>query len=99
MTDHDGTLDTWVARYATHARLLRLGIKVEPPRLPRSRSLRRELERAAANDHHIRVALDAAKAAAARKRRNLTVDDDWPGVKTGVIRRYFGPDVTGIHIR
>jgi hypothetical protein len=90
MNAHDGTLDTWVARYATHARLLRLGIKVEPPRLPRSRSLRRELERAAANDHHIRSALDAAKAAA-RKPRNPTVDDDWPGVKSGRIVRYFGP--------
>ena len=93
MTDHDGTLDTWVAHYTTHARLLRLGIKVEPPRLPRSRSLRRELERAAANDHHIRVALDAAKV---RKPRN---PDDWPGVKSGRIVRYFGPDVTGIRIR
>jgi hypothetical protein len=36
-----------------------------------------------------------------RKRRlpRATVDDDWPGVKSGRIVRYFGPDVTGIRIR
>jgi hypothetical protein len=80
-----GELERWASHLRTHGRCLKLGIPLEPLALPRSRTLRRELEREAAKDHRVRVALDQAKSAAARKRRNP--DDDGLGVKT--IGRYF----------
>lgn len=66
----------WAARFRQWHRLSKL-VRVEPPTLPRKRSLLRALEREAGNDHRIRAALDAATARAHEK--------------PGLIRRFVDP--------
>jgi hypothetical protein len=48
-----------VASFRLHGRVSRL-VPLEPLRLPRSPRVRRQLERAAEDDHHVKRALDAA---------------------------------------
>jgi hypothetical protein len=64
-------LERWASRLRTYGRCVKLGVPLKPPALPRSRTLLRELEREAAKDHRIRLALDQAKDAAASKPRTI----------------------------
>ena len=51
-----------------HGRALKLGVMLAPPSLPRSKRMRQALEEEAANDHRIRIALDAGLAAEKKTR-------------------------------
>ena len=62
-TNYALELDRWFAFLRDHGRVMKLGVPVAPPSLPRSRRLRRMLEQEAASDHRVRVALDAGLAA------------------------------------
>jgi hypothetical protein len=61
-SDLQRTLD----QFRTHGRLAQLGVRVTPPRLPRSRRDRAELEAAADRDPRVRAGLDAARQAERR---------------------------------
>ena len=75
MTDVE--LADWITSLRQWGRVSKL-VRLEPPALPRSRRLRRELEREAETDPRVRRALDAAIAA--------------EHAKPTVIRRYFRLD-------
>jgi hypothetical protein len=67
--DREDDLTRWTNHLRTHGRVLRLGVPLEPPRLPRDRQLRRLLEVEARGDARIRLALDTALAAESKKKR------------------------------
>ena len=50
-TNYALELDRWFAFLRDHGRVMKLGVPVAPPSLPRSRRLRRMLEQEAASDH------------------------------------------------
>jgi hypothetical protein len=61
----------------TWGRCAKLGIPLEPPRLPRSRKLRSAVEQAAETDTRVRLALDEIERAERER--------------PGVIHRHVGP--------
>ena len=62
----DARTDAIAAQFRTAGFALRLGLRVKPASLPRSRRARRHLEQHAQHDIHVRRALDHAKRAAAK---------------------------------
>lgn len=66
---HHQELDQLTNYLRAHGRALKLGVPLKPPFLPRSKRMRQALEEEAANDHRIRIAIDAISAAEAAKPR------------------------------
>ena len=68
LVNHDQELEQLTHYLRSHGRALKLGLPLKPPSLPRSKRMRQALEEEAANDHRVRVALDAGLAAEKKTR-------------------------------
>jgi uncharacterized membrane protein (UPF0127 family) len=65
-----------VYRAGVPVRCIKLGVPVQPPKLPRSRRLRQALEVEAGTNTRVWAALDAAKAGKPSKHRRLIAEPE-----------------------